>query len=167
MERPFREGLRCLATGRAELASAHFRDAFFSDPHRFAIIFRAGLTHLRAEEWEEAVAAMREALSLNPRYADLHNYLGVALAESGDILGGIAAFRESIRLNPRYSTARLNLAFALVREGETREAEDLLERLLSEDSANTSARSMLDQIRGSRVDTRRLEPKRNSKGPGK
>ena len=165
--RPFREGLRELAEKNPGATSRFFRDAFFAEPYRLTKLYRSALEHLRAEAWQEATEALREAILLNPNYADLQNYLGIALAESGQHEEAIRSFRESIRLNPRYSIARLNLAYALSGPDDAKEAVEVLEKLLEEDPTNTPARTRLDEIRGARVDLRRLEMRRGSRGPGR
>jgi tetratricopeptide (TPR) repeat protein len=162
--RPFREGLRCLTMKQPETAAQQFRDAFFAEPHRQSKLYQSALSHLREENWEAAAADLKESLSLSPGYADLHNYLGVALAESGHRANAIASFRESVHLNPHYTIAWLNLAYTLTGPGDAREAEEILERLLVAEPENSAARARLEELRGSRLDPRRLEARRSGRG---
>ena len=66
----------------------------------------------------------------------------------GRLPEAIAQYEEALRIRPDFTSAHYNLALADAKAGSYEQAVQELERVLTLDPGNASARAILDQLQG-------------------
>jgi arylsulfatase A-like enzyme/tetratricopeptide (TPR) repeat protein len=127
---------------RAELERA--RDLDPRDP-RLRLMLSA--VYRDAGDLSKAVAEVRESVRLAPASADGWNALGLLLAAGGKDAEAESAFRAALKARPGDPDALFNLAEVLRRAKRTKEAMDLLERLIAKAPAFPGAAAVLEAAR--------------------
>ncbi|CAM9926555.1 unnamed protein product, partial [Discosporangium mesarthrocarpum] len=123
-----------LARGEPEEAALAFRLACDSRPDSAQAFLGLGLSLDAAgpHHAPEALEACSRAESLDPSMSEAAACLGSLLAEAGDGPGALAALRRAVALDPRASSEVVGrLGAVLLREGETREAAEVLSGVLA------------------------------------
>ncbi len=116
------------ALAEAGLALAHFRQG----------------QRLRAnQKHEESVNALREAVALRGDVHYFHIELGMALHTHGRPDLALAEFREAARLDPKSVGAHLRMFSLLLETDQTKEAEQVIERLIELQVANPGLREAI------------------------
>ena len=103
-------GKAVFATGRAEEAFAHFREAIRLQPAAPEPYYNFGLAFARLGRPAEAITSYAQALRLKPDYAEAHNNYGNALLAGGQLDLADFHYAAAIRLRPRWAEAQSNLA---------------------------------------------------------
>ena len=86
---------------------------------------------------------MTQACELHRDYPDLHKILGDIYLAKGELSAARTAYQEGLSLNGDYGDAMFGLVVAMRREGQGREADDLLRGFIKRHPTNTMARTLL------------------------
>ncbi len=133
------DGYRLLAERRLDAAARAFRDALRLDPgQRDARFGLAGAAVLGGKDGE-AIAELRALLDRFPGDAAAHNELSAALDRIGDHPGARQAAQRALEANPFYPEALANAGLLAVAAGDTKTAEQMLERLRAVTPLTSSA----------------------------
>ncbi len=113
-----------------ERALADYQAAAGADaPRRAAALVRTGNVWLRMNRPEEAEAAYRAAIRAAPESAQAYNNLAMLLAETGGRADeAVRLARNALALDPANPRVLDTLGYALYKNGQPREAADVLER---------------------------------------
>ena len=96
-----------------------------------------------------AIQELRETLVKEPSSAPYaQSLLGVEYAENQQFAEARTSFEEAVRLMPHESVNHSNLGFALAVAGDWNSAEQEARTAIQLDPANTSAKTLLELIRG-------------------
>lgn len=101
--------------------------------------YDAGMAALNQKNWPEAKARFQKALEIYPQYARASNGLGVVFMNTGELAKGRQAFEAALRLDDHLAAASLNLGLIAYREKRYPEAEELLNKSLSNDPLSPEA----------------------------
>ena len=92
-----------------------------------------GNVFLHKQQFQDSITQLTKALSLKPDARDTQNNLGLAYSANGQTTEAKTAFIAVLRLDPTYWDAYLNLARILVKEGNNKDARDILTKLDCQD----------------------------------
>jgi Tfp pilus assembly protein PilF len=97
-------------------------------------LYQKSLLVLAQLQHGDNMAAMRTATPLPKRYGHptAWNLVGLALYHTGDSIKAKLAFNKALQLNPSFHTARLNLATVFMTGGDFKNAEEQINRVLTE-----------------------------------
>lgn len=124
---------------RLQVAQGHFEKALEVDSLLSGAFFYLGRIALKREEHESARRELNRALEVGYRKDECWYYLGLSYAPH-EVDPASFAFREVVRYNPKSIKGRLRLAAIDVKRGETKEAQELYEQVLSIDKKQFTAR---------------------------
>ena len=88
-----------------------------------------GITYFLVKAFDPAQESMRQAIHLDPANADYHNNLGVLLLSRNRLDEAKACFEMCMKINPDNRRAANNLAECFLRQGNDKQALDLLQSL--------------------------------------
>ena len=108
-------------------------------------LYSKAIGNLHRQNWLDAQNELEQAVRIHPAFARAYDALGVAASENGDFAEADTAFRDAINLKRNYHEAYLNYARSLMRQRRNKEADSLLNDLLSVDSGNSTGNSLLAQ----------------------
>jgi predicted negative regulator of RcsB-dependent stress response len=118
-------------------AACNWRIAGGAEEHGYYEYALLAQVHDQAGRLDVAIENYEEALRLNPDYAWAHLQLGAALLRRGDLRLAEKRLRRGIDLephSPNVPIARLNLGRVLARQRQLREAVEVWEAALAQDS---------------------------------
>ncbi len=115
-----------------------------SDP---VVLAALGDTALSGGRLEESEALFRRATQLAPTHAEYAMYLGIVLKQKGDLTEAARMLESSMEIDVSLQRAYLELSALYSKQGETREATDVLNRYLKWNPRNILVRSMLESLR--------------------
>ena len=147
--------------GNMGVALDELRLATTADPSYAQAYELLGLVHMELKDARQAESNFERALRLSPNDANINHNYGWFLCQNGREKDSIRYFLQALR-NPLYgSPGRTYSAAGLcsVRAGNTKDAEEFLQRALKLDADEPSALLQLAQIRyrqGNVDDARRL-----------
>jgi hypothetical protein len=122
---------------RAEYAEAvpHLESALKTEPDHCQVLYALALCHVREGRPDQAVPLLERLLARDPRWSNYRGWhlLVEARDALGDSEGALKAAREAARLAPTLEHQCL-LAEHLQARGQGREAHDVLDRALHENS---------------------------------
>jgi tetratricopeptide (TPR) repeat protein/predicted AlkP superfamily phosphohydrolase/phosphomutase len=142
-------GLALNSGGRSQEALDQFRSALDLNPEFVPAYIGASGVLLAQGKTDSVIALCAAALEIESPYAAfLYDMRGSAHALRGEQGLAIRDFKDAIRADNRHLSARINLAKVYASRGQTREAREELQTVLSIDPANPTARAVLRQLGG-------------------
>jgi tetratricopeptide (TPR) repeat protein len=101
------------------------------------------LAYHRRGDAQRAEALLNETIELHQDYPDLHKILGDVRLAMGRLESAKEAYRQSLALNPHYSDAVCSYVIALRRDGNGRQADEILGAYIERHPADLLARTLL------------------------
>jgi len=133
-----------LAAGRHEEAEREFRAAFAGGlPEALANL---GSMFLLRGHAEEAADAYANAIAKRPGKAQWHSDLARALSALGRVTEAMECMRRALQLEPTDLAGRVAYGRMLLRNGNERDAEDMLRGVLHADPQNAQASHTLSTL---------------------
>ncbi len=116
------------------------------DTPRFSAHVQRGWTYLRMARNAQARESFERAISMEPEIVDAHNGLGFAASRLDDLATAEREFSWVLEREPDNHDATEGLAYVYYWQGRAELARSLLERALSDNPSNDTARGMLDKL---------------------
>lgn len=153
--RAFQQGLERLGQADFEDAAPLLHEALDAGDRWLDDQMRRYQELLLLGDMGRALDQLRFAVTERPNYPDLHLLVGAHESQQGAYDDAVESFARALELNPDFHAARIELARALESLGQTPQALDQLELVLSQEPAHAAARRLHDQLtsrrRGGRV----------------
>lgn len=105
----------------------------------------SGENYFKKGKYPEAVTELRNAVRLNPKSAEAHGQLARAYLNVGNRDAAYHEFQTTVGLAPENSDAQLELSALMLERKEFDPAGKILETILSRDTGNARAHSLLGQ----------------------
>jgi tetratricopeptide (TPR) repeat protein len=119
-------------------------------PESWELHNNLGNVYLHQQQYPDSITHLSKALSIQPDSKVTQYNLGLAYSESGKSAEAKSAFLEVIRMDSSYWDAYINLARLFIKENNTKDAKDLLTRLLAKNpkpEVKDEAQKLLDQMK--------------------
>lgn len=137
------------ATGDPTKASKEYETVVKLSPKDATAYNNLGNAYRDLHETDKAVAAYQQSIKLNSKsvntYANLANVQLYTLNKPDD---AIATYQQGLKALPNNSQLQLLLGLAYEVKGDTTQAKQTYQNILSHDSSNTAARANLDRLNG-------------------
>ncbi|XP_064510706.1 protein O-mannosyl-transferase TMTC1 isoform X1 [Pseudopipra pipra] len=125
-------GVFLVDTGSPERAMSHYRQAIRLSPSHHVAMVNLGRLHRSLGQNKEAEVWYKRALKVS-RKAEILSPLGALYYNTGRYEEALQVYREAASLQPSNREIRLALAQVLAMMGRTKEAEKMMNHILSED----------------------------------
>ncbi|XP_017660092.1 PREDICTED: transmembrane and TPR repeat-containing protein 1 [Lepidothrix coronata] len=125
-------GVFLVDTGSPERAMSHYRQAIRLSPAHHVAMVNLGRLHRSLGQNKEAEVWYKRALKVS-RKAEILSPLGALYYNTGRYEEALQVYREAASLQPSSREIRLALAQVLAMMGRTKEAEKMMNHILSED----------------------------------
>ncbi|XP_027582448.1 protein O-mannosyl-transferase TMTC1 isoform X1 [Pipra filicauda] len=125
-------GVFLVDTGSPERAMSHYRQAIRLSPAHHVAMVNLGRLHRSLGQNKEAEVWYKRALKVS-RKAEILSPLGALYYNTGRYEEALQVYREAASLQPSNREIRLALAQVLAMMGRTKEAEKMMNHILSED----------------------------------
>ncbi|XP_027536432.1 transmembrane and TPR repeat-containing protein 1 isoform X1 [Neopelma chrysocephalum] len=125
-------GVFLVDTGSPERAMSHYRQAIRLSPAHHVAMVNLGRLHRSLGQNKEAEVWYKRALKVS-RKAEILSPLGALYYNTGRYEEALQIYREAASLQPSNREIRLALAQVLAMMGRTKEAEKMMNHILSED----------------------------------
>ncbi len=117
-----------LAAGQPEQVLPQTQQVLGMDPLSGAAHYLAGCAYLRQGQFENALKSLQQAKDIDKTVNEVSFQLGVAYEGLKNYDDAIKQWRETIEFGPEHPAAYYRLSQVLIRQGETDEAQALLEK---------------------------------------
>jgi tetratricopeptide (TPR) repeat protein len=104
-------------------------------PHNFSVLYLNGVLEHRSGNFSAAKIHLEEAVTLNPGHYNAHYNLGIVLSQLKDLQGAREQFEKALALGAYEPQVRFEYAKVLRLLGETKLAQEELERYQKEQKA--------------------------------
>ena len=104
---------------------------------------KIGRELMETNKIQEAILEYQKAIERAPHSPFAQNALGVALSATGRISKSVGYFREAVKLDPDRVQFRVNLAQSLVATNQLKEAQTILEKVVTEVERHSDAHFQL------------------------
>lgn len=122
--------------GKLDEAARHFRTAIDRGGDKQEALTRLGKVYYQYGRHGDAVLAFQQSLALDDSNPHLHYNLASALETVGNIAEAEVAYRKALELKPDYDEALAGVAHILEKRHDFKEAEKLIQPLISGKSNN-------------------------------
>jgi TolB-like protein/Flp pilus assembly protein TadD len=117
--------------GRHEEAVKEVARALELDPLSIIINTNVAWVYYFAGQYDRAIEQFRKTLEMDPGYAVAHMRLGETYTQKRMFEQAVAELRKAVALSPESTEILARLAYACAVSANTREAEDILQKLLT------------------------------------
>jgi tetratricopeptide (TPR) repeat protein len=117
--------------GRHEEAAKEVTRALELDPLSIIINTNVAWVYYFAGQYDRAIEQFRKTLEMDPGYAVAHMRLGETYIQKRMYEQAVAEMRKAVAASPESTETLAGLAYACGMSGNTREAEDILQKLLT------------------------------------
>ncbi|NXL47353.1 TMTC1 protein, partial [Podilymbus podiceps] len=138
-------GVFLVDTGAPERAVSHYRQAIRQSPAHHVAMVNLGRLHRSLGQNKEAEVWYKRALKVS-RKAEILSPLGALYYNTGRYEEALQVYREAASLQPSNKEIRLALAQVLAMMGRTKEAEKMMNHILSEDAECLECYRLLSAI---------------------
>jgi Flp pilus assembly protein TadD len=133
--------------GRIDEAVTQYSEALRLTPDSAGAHNNLGVALTRQGRDSEAMAHFAEAARLSPQFADAHRNLAMAMGKQGRLDEAIPEMLDAMRLRPNQAQWHHDLALLYQWQGNTELARQYLERSLTLDPTNLTARRALKDLK--------------------
>jgi Tfp pilus assembly protein PilF len=115
-------------------------------PRDYTSAYGSGVCHLYKQNYQRAIESFHRALQIDPKSAAARLALGDALLRANQAKAAVAELRAALSLGPNMRQAYTLLGRAYQKLGQTREAEQALQKERELEQAEINARQMDDEL---------------------
>ena len=120
-----------------------------SSPESYEVHNNLGNVYLHQQKYDDSIMHLKKALSIQPGSAVTEYNLGLAYAENGQMTEAKSAFVDVLSKDASNMDVYIKLARIFVKEGNSKDAKDLLTKLLGKGpkpAIKDEAQKLLDQL---------------------
>ncbi|MFZ2541859.1 MAG: tetratricopeptide repeat protein [Gallionella sp.] len=107
-------------------------------------------------QFDSAIASYHMALKISPDSAIVHSNLGHALKDLGQLDDALASYHRALKTDPKFIGAMLGISYLCELNGDVKETEEVIRKILEIKPDNLEARYLLANIRKTQADDENL-----------